>query len=538
MPAVMPAWSWSPAERGTDHLDGDRRSSKVIGRAPYLRLVARVLALALGEVAADLRRAVGDDRLEVGGVEITWPSSTIANCLLWSPAIACESLRWVVGALAVELDVDRPLHLALAGAGRARGGGVDLGALDEGRREEELVALVVTGDQRQRRVVDHRRRRRAGEGVVDRHRLRVGVGLPRQSVFVGLLVRRCVVHLAGRVGDVATGAGRRRRARARAWRSPSTSSASGSSSCSCSGPCRAAPAGGSCRWASGWPWTSTGSGSTAGSPRRRATRRTTGSGAVVVLCGTCATRRNRSCAWRSTVSTRLLLRGAGHLDDDLVAALGGDRRLGDPRAVDAAVDDAGGLLEVLGGHVGPLAVRVIWVPPSRSRPSAGFQVPIERDQAVGERQTDEEHRDGASRSSASCVPSTASPQARQRRQLRARRRLRSPSSPGSPTFADRGPDDPQGHAVGHVDRERVVVERRRPCRRCRTSASPRHRRRDRAACSPSRAGAAERAGRTAARRGVRSRPTGRKGTRLLTTILRLGLGGRGRPATQGRADRR
>ena len=56
MPAVMPAESWSPASEGPIVSTAVSLLSKAIGSAPNFRLVARLLALDLGEVAADLRR--------------------------------------------------------------------------------------------------------------------------------------------------------------------------------------------------------------------------------------------------------------------------------------------------------------------------------------------------------------------------------------------------------------------------------------------------------------------------------------------------
>src|SRR5690242_419540 len=94
MPAVMPAFSWSPASEGPIVWMVVFDLSKLIGRAPYFRLVARLLAsdsLKL-PVICEVPSEMTDSKK---GAEITWPSRTIANVFDWSPAIACESLRWM-----------------------------------------------------------------------------------------------------------------------------------------------------------------------------------------------------------------------------------------------------------------------------------------------------------------------------------------------------------------------------------------------------------------------------------------------------------
>ena len=67
--------------------------SKVIGRAPYFRLVARLFASVSVKFPLiwDVPSAITDSKY---GAEMTLPSSTIAKVFDWSPAIACESVRW------------------------------------------------------------------------------------------------------------------------------------------------------------------------------------------------------------------------------------------------------------------------------------------------------------------------------------------------------------------------------------------------------------------------------------------------------------
>src|SRR4051812_50115593 len=76
MPAVMPAVSWSPASDGPTA--STLKSEKVTGRAPYLRLVARLLA----ELSVKLPSIWGlPSRISafIVGAEMTWPSRTAAN---------------------------------------------------------------------------------------------------------------------------------------------------------------------------------------------------------------------------------------------------------------------------------------------------------------------------------------------------------------------------------------------------------------------------------------------------------------------------
>ena len=83
MPAMMPAESWSPASEGPIGLD---RGSFVERdrQGAVLQAGGQALGGRLGEVAADLRLAVGDRCRSWSGAEITWPSRTIANCC-WVP---------------------------------------------------------------------------------------------------------------------------------------------------------------------------------------------------------------------------------------------------------------------------------------------------------------------------------------------------------------------------------------------------------------------------------------------------------------------
>src|SRR4051794_25073028 len=92
MPAVMPAVNWSPASDGPIVTMVVLSLSKLIGRAPYFRLVARLLASDSVKfpVICDVPSAITDSK---NGAEMTWPSRTMANVLDWSPAIACDSVR-------------------------------------------------------------------------------------------------------------------------------------------------------------------------------------------------------------------------------------------------------------------------------------------------------------------------------------------------------------------------------------------------------------------------------------------------------------
>ena len=60
---MMPAGELVAGQRRADRLDVVTSSTKAIGSAPYFRLVARLVADCLGEVAADLGLAVGDQRV-------------------------------------------------------------------------------------------------------------------------------------------------------------------------------------------------------------------------------------------------------------------------------------------------------------------------------------------------------------------------------------------------------------------------------------------------------------------------------------------
>src|SRR3954454_18949707 len=94
MPAVMPSVNWSPASDGPIVWMVVLSLSKLIGRAPYFRLVARLLASDSVKfpVIWEVPSAITDSKY---GAEMTWPSRTMANVLDWSPAIACDSLRWM-----------------------------------------------------------------------------------------------------------------------------------------------------------------------------------------------------------------------------------------------------------------------------------------------------------------------------------------------------------------------------------------------------------------------------------------------------------
>ena len=94
-----------------------------------------------------------------------------------------------------------------------------------------------------------------------------------------------------------------------------------------------------------------------------------------------STGRNCSCEDLLIASRDLLRRDLRDADDDVAVALGGDLGAGHTAGVDALHDDVAGLVELLGGDVCPAAVfgsRMIWVPPSRSRPSLGAVLASER----------------------------------------------------------------------------------------------------------------------------------------------------------------
>src|SRR6478672_11750865 len=88
MPAVMPAESWSPASEGPTVSTEVPPCSKAIGRAPYRRLVARLLALDSVKLPLICALPFGITPLNVGA-EMTLPSRTTANCSC-EPAIARE----------------------------------------------------------------------------------------------------------------------------------------------------------------------------------------------------------------------------------------------------------------------------------------------------------------------------------------------------------------------------------------------------------------------------------------------------------------
>src|SRR4029079_10021568 len=230
-------------------------------------------------------------------------------------------------------------HLVLRDARRGRR---DRGALDQRRRQEILLVLVVAGHDRDGRVVDDRRRRGAGVGVVDRHRLRVGVLHPGQPVLEGLLVLRRVGHLRGRQRDVPL-AGRRLRRR-------------GGGGVARLVLVLVVLAGGLGAQQRGRAVLARGLGlrrAGLGGRRRARGDRESGRGAR----GRRGRRRRRRRDLRDQPEPQLRLPDhgldqavagvAGDLHHDLVVALGGHRSLGDTRAVHPAVDDVRGLLEVV-----------------------------------------------------------------------------------------------------------------------------------------------------------------------------------------------
>ena len=93
-----------------------------------------------------------------------------------------------------------------------------------------------------------------------------------------------------------------------------------------------------------------------------------------VVCGTCATSRKRSRAWRITVSTRLLWvePGTWTTISLLPCVVTSASETPEPLTRASMMSAAWLRLSLL---TLPSAISVIWVPPSRSSPSAGFQVP-------------------------------------------------------------------------------------------------------------------------------------------------------------------
>ena len=77
MPAVMPAVSWSPASDGPTV--STLKSENETGSAPYLRLVARLLAEAWVKLPSIWASPLVISEFMVGA-ESTWPSRTTANC--------------------------------------------------------------------------------------------------------------------------------------------------------------------------------------------------------------------------------------------------------------------------------------------------------------------------------------------------------------------------------------------------------------------------------------------------------------------------
>ena len=146
--------------------DGD---FELEGKRAVLEAVRECLRLGLGEVAADLGLTVGDHAVHGGGGDHLSVQDDGELLLL-----AGERAGLVgdgaghrgerLARRAVEGQVDHPLHLVLRDAGL---GLLQLGALDQGRRQQQLVAVLVAGHQRLVLHVADRRGRlalgRAGE---------------------------------------------------------------------------------------------------------------------------------------------------------------------------------------------------------------------------------------------------------------------------------------------------------------------------------------------------------------------------------------
>ena len=277
----MPALSWSPASEGPITRIVVLFLSNVIGSAPYFRLVARLLALDSVKLPVICERAVGDHALEVRrGDDLAVEHDREGPG--WSPAIACDSLRctsapWLLSWMST-VHCTWPCWLPGAPADAEEISVPSIRAGDS--RYLLLWASQVTSG----RVGSSTTGGTAGqrERVVDGHRLRVGVLLPRQAVLERRPVRRGVVHLGGRGRHLRPARRRLRRGRRSGSRSARRSPAS---SCSC----RAGPEDGSCRTATGSPGaspvTSTRSGSPAASRPLRETRSDAGTAGLVALVG-------------------------------------------------------------------------------------------------------------------------------------------------------------------------------------------------------------------------------------------------------------
>ena len=138
MPAMMPAVSWSPASEGP-MVSTVGSVSNDSGSAPYLQAVGQALGATAWVKLPLIWAWPSGIRPFMVGAEITWPSSTIANCFS-VPTSACEISANVVGAVAVEVEGDDLVDVVLRDAGR---GVVEVGALDHRGGQQVLVALVV-----------------------------------------------------------------------------------------------------------------------------------------------------------------------------------------------------------------------------------------------------------------------------------------------------------------------------------------------------------------------------------------------------------
>ena len=396
-------------ERGADGLDRgllERDRERAVAQAGGQRG-----RRGLGEVAADLRVAVGDAALERRGrqhLPVEHDRELVDVGLQGLGRLGED-----VPALAAHLQRDDVLHLALRDA---EVGALEVGARDDRLRQQELLrraVLLVVGvalrrrarDQRLQRVVDdgvgHTERRAVGLGEVAfgvagvlvelRDRRLVG-GLAPLVLGVEVGHRRLVLHVTGsrRRGGVGT-----RRGRGVLGGLAGGRRGGGRGGRAVGGVAGGRPVGGAAR--------GLGAGRRGG--RRLGGRRTGG-------CGRVGRRRGRRARARPAVRARhqpepqlrLPLDGldevaaplAGDLDGDHVAALGGDLGLGDSGAVDALVDDRAGLVEAglagvaLGVQGDPGAAAQVET--ELRRPAAG-----QSHQPVQERRAEEEQDEGASR---------------------------------------------------------------------------------------------------------------------------------------------
>ena len=138
-------------DAGGELVAGQRRTdglhARVLLERDRQRAVAQAGRQALGrvlvEAAADLGLAVGDDAVHRGRRDHLAVEHDREQLL--GAVEGARDLRELLGAAAVEVEVDDPVHVVLRDAGRRV---VEVGALHHRDREQELLALVVAGEER------------------------------------------------------------------------------------------------------------------------------------------------------------------------------------------------------------------------------------------------------------------------------------------------------------------------------------------------------------------------------------------------------